>query len=448
MADHIRENGPSAEDVKRAAPEDRAALAGGLRARLAAAMGRMPGTAYLEWLRDVEKPDLASGISVEIPAFEDPELQKTIKSALAMAANPGRVHFSVCLQGGTEEDAAFLESLPNCGYVRCAAEDAPGLCAARADCQGLTGDADYVLRIDSHMRFAWGWDAALIRQWQECGDQDAILTEHPLNYDTLVREPVNSDLFTKNAACGRAAVLNANHFAESAPKLRTRCLCLCESGKPVRGAFTAGGMCFLPSRASRAVPFDRDMYFVADECAMAARHFTHGHNVRHPYVRCVYHLYDRTRVLKEGGGKASRRFAPVRRGPDGLTPSEREALRLEELFGLSDDDKYGLGPGTEYGLGTARTLDEFEAFSGVSFRDFSIRRFAYEGRFDVEHGPEDMEFVDWAARKRAEGREAIPGQLTGLVLNQETLNLLKGWQKLRGTPLDILVRRAIEAYSP
>lgn len=395
---------------------------------LAEQMARLPDSPYLEWLMGTENPDLSSGISLEIPAFEDPELQKTIKAALAMAAAPDRVHFAVCLQGGTDEDAAFLDSMPNCRYVRYAADEAPGSCAARADCQGLTGDEAFVLRLDSHMRFAWGWDVALIRQWQECGDPDAILTEHPLDYCNLVREPVDSVAFTRYAMVGTVCVLGADYFEEASLKLRIRCRCTCKSEKPVRGAFTAGGMCFMTARSSRLAPFDRNMYFVADECSMAVRHYTNGQDVYHPYVMCVYHLYDRARFAK---------------GTDGLTRRDRETMRLLELFGLSPGNQYGLSPGTTYGFGTDRTLHEFEAFAGISFRDMSIRRFAHEGRFDVEHDPSDMEFVDWVAECRSEGDDVLPGLPPVPILDKELLDMLKGWQKSHGTPMELLVRWAV-----
>lgn len=132
--------------------------------------------------------------------------------------------------------------------------------------------------------------------------------------------------------------------------------------------------------------------------AVSLQDYTHGHDVYHPYVRCVYHLYDRTKAAEEYGQGRISRFAPARRGTDGLTGQERERASLAELFGVSGGDRYGLG--------TARTLREFERFSGVSFRDQSIRKFAYDGRFDVEHDATDMAFVDWAAERRAAGGSA------------------------------------------
>lgn len=81
----------------------------------------------------------------------------------------------------------------------------------------------------------------------------------------------------------------------------------------------------------------------------------------------------------------------------------------------------------------------------MSFKDLSIRKFGYSGRFDVEHGPEDMAFVDWTAGRNAGNTEAVFGKPVELVLKKETVELLKRWQAVYGTPLSILIRQALEA---
>lgn len=241
---------------------------------LAGQRERASGSKYLEWLAGTVEPDLKSFILLEIPAYDDPELQKTIKSALAMAAAPDRIHFAICLQGGTEADEAFLDGTPHCRYVTYKAEDAPGSCAARADCQDMLDGEDFVLRLDGHMRFAWGWDVSLLRQWRECDDPKAILTEHPMDYSKMFDEAPDSDLFTERASFG-ANVLNVDFFRDMSCVFRTRSLCFVKDAvKPVRGMLVAGGMCFQPASANGDVPFDRNMHFVADECSMSVRYYS------------------------------------------------------------------------------------------------------------------------------------------------------------------------------
>lgn len=103
--------GEAVRGIKAAAPEDRARLLGSLRVelsdgfrarlmrdrsfrtRLAQAVGRMPDSEYLKYVGGLSDPDLASTIVVQIPAYRDGELLKTIESARAQAAarvDPGR----------------------------------------------------------------------------------------------------------------------------------------------------------------------------------------------------------------------------------------------------------------------------------------------------------------------------------------------------------------------
>ena len=95
-----------------------------------------------------------------------------------MAANPERVHIAVCCQGDDPETLAWLDTVPDLAYRYYTEEDAPGTCRARYDCSRMLGDEDYVLHLDSHMRFARHWDLMLLDQLARCGDEKAILTGH------------------------------------------------------------------------------------------------------------------------------------------------------------------------------------------------------------------------------------------------------------------------------
>ena len=71
----------------------------------------------------------------------------------------------------------------------------------------------------------------------------------------------------------------------------------------------------------------------------------------------------------------------------GVSPCGREVMRMEQLFGIADHG-IDLGP---YGLGTERSLEEYEAWSGVSFANRTFRIFSHMGPFEKDHKPEDME---------------------------------------------------------
>lgn len=61
-----------------------------------------------------------------------------------------------------------------------AARDASGPTTARhLHDTRLFGGESYVLQIDAHMRFVWGWDEILIAQWRSTGNEFAVLTAYP-----------------------------------------------------------------------------------------------------------------------------------------------------------------------------------------------------------------------------------------------------------------------------
>jgi hypothetical protein len=71
--------------------------------------------------------------------------------------------------------------------VRLPYEEATGPCKARALAQALWAGEDFFLQIDSHMRFAPGWDAALLG-WLAQAEADspggrAVLSTYPPSYE-------------------------------------------------------------------------------------------------------------------------------------------------------------------------------------------------------------------------------------------------------------------------
>ena len=358
------------------------------RARLRAEMLRISGSEYLEYLKKIGKPDLASTILIEIPAYRDPEVLPTVRAALAMAANPDRIRFAVCLQDDDPEKLEALYAVPNCKVKYYPSDEAPGLCAARYDCQQLLDGEDFVLHIDSHMRFARFWDVAAIDQWRLCGSEKAVVSDYAKAIGEGELElPVDATAFTRHVDmyCG---VLNASFFTGNLPELRHRVTRLYKTDRPLLGAFVSGHCLFGRACVDRQCPSDPQMEFVADEHSVAARLWTHGFDIYQAGVRCIFHLYNRAR--REDTAYAHPCPAVTIEG--GITRGERQSRRLEKLFGVYDRPDVDL---SGFDLGRERSLKDYQAFCGVDFKDLTIRRFAAFGRFDVEHGPEDMEFFDW-----------------------------------------------------
>lgn len=404
------------------------------KAELRADTGRMGSVKYLEYLAGIDKPDLSSTILIEIPAYCDPELMKTIESARAMASNPDRLHFAVCYQGDDEAELAALRDIPNCKVAHIPKAEATGVCRARNECQRLLDGEDWVLHLDSHMRFARHWDVALIAQWRACGDGRAIISEYCRDYSQWVDEPVGSDLFTRDAwVDGR--FINVNHFHYKTCKISFTARHTFDGPVPRQGAFIGGHLVFGRPELDVEVPSDPDMYFTADEVAMAARYWTHGFNIYQPGVRCVYHLYGRAAVSRKKGQELSRNVS------DGARTAN-ELRRMEALLGVRPHD-VGFGP---FGLGTVRSLEDYEAFAGVRFRDLSIRKFAYDGAYDVEHGSEELEPFDWISLSREQKWDLGRESALECMAPEQVLEDFRRCCLERAVLPEIAVQRALEAW--
>jgi hypothetical protein len=103
-------------------------------------------------------------IFVSIAALEEPNLGKTIASALDSAEFPEEISFGISLQYDEAPDLSFIKNKvktisysPNIDLPT-----APGIIEIRSNLRKLIDDEEYFLQVDSHTRFESGWDSKLI----------------------------------------------------------------------------------------------------------------------------------------------------------------------------------------------------------------------------------------------------------------------------------------------
>ncbi len=324
------------------------------------------------------KKDTSANILVQIPSYCDPELKNTVLSLKGMAAFPDRIKIAVCYQDDDAELLEWLFSVPGIKVKHYPSSEAPGTCAARYDCNKMLTDEDYVLHIDSHMRFSKNWDLTLLDQFRKCNDEKAILTGYCQNYDKYSDEPWDSPVFTDNALKKIITLIPEGYKRDAVTPLIGNVYRNCSDSFPVRGAIASGHFLFARSEVDRIVPFDPHMYFVGDELPMALRYFTHGYNLYHPGVNCVWHLYARPSVPKDRG---NRHLWPENTEGRNTLKFWIEKKRIMKLYGLEDNDQNLSG----FDLGNNRTLKEFEDFSGISFKERKIADFALKGDFSHTH---------------------------------------------------------------
>ncbi|WP_349370859.1 GlcNAc-transferase family protein [Salinarimonas sp.] len=325
---------------------------------------------------DPETPEPGEGrIFVSIAAFRDPECQKTLVELFEKAARPERISVGLVWQHDPVEDAAYFDLQParrdQVREMRLDWRDSLGVCWARFLAQAMWRGEEFYLQIDSHMKFEAGWDEILIEDLRACPSDKPLLTMTPPPYltpgDTL------SDL--------HPGILRTDGFLEDG-SIRFTGLWLQEPlQRAVRLPFLLAGALFGYGRTIADVPYDPYACFSTEEISYALRLYTHGFDVFAAPRRTMWHQYKRDNRVKRGAAPdaryTQRMGAWTTRAFHRFNHSTGHTLVLDAPV-LVDLDLFGLGE--------ARTLAQYEAYTGIDFRFKRVTEDCVRARFvpDVE----------------------------------------------------------------
>ncbi len=314
-------------------------------------------------------------IFVQIASYRDSECQWTVKDLFEKAAHPERIFVGIMWQYDEEEDKdCFVEPSPRpkqTRILRVKASEAQGLCWARHYAQTLYKDEDYMLQIDSHMRFTEGWDEMMINELARCPSRKPVITQYPPPYEqpnVIPENPKLSVLLTKPFDA-EGNIRGTSLVLETVPDA------------PLRGAFVAGGYVFARAEIMIEVPYDPYMYFNQDEIALSLRYFTKGWDVYHPTMVAIYHLY------KRAGDEKTKKLLHWSNDKTWRRLHDRAHKRFQHMIGTAiSTDPDVLLEIDHYGLGTQRTVADFEAFVGVDFAKRIASERSIKGHFihDIE----------------------------------------------------------------
>lgn len=256
-------------------------------------------------------------IFVSMANYRDSEGLRTIVHLFLTARCPQRVFVGHVFQGEDGEDSlADVSSLPLEGLedrevlqclksphhvrtLRLHSQQATGPCLARHLAQKLWKQEDFLLQIDSHMRFRRHWDDYLIALWEDIvrleGDRQPVLTTYPPAY-TLPEEKLEDV---------RATVLRPWKFGPDG-LLRQRGHSVALSSHPegegmdspllyYRSPLWASGFSFSSSQLLVDVEYSPHLpeAFFGEESLLAARLVTSGYTLYAPGQAVCYHLYSR-----------------------------------------------------------------------------------------------------------------------------------------------------------
>jgi len=291
-------------------------------------------------------------IFVNIASYRDSECQWTIKDLFEKAHDPDRIFVGVCNQLIEAEDAHCLQVVTRPKQVRelrFDARESQGCCWARAQGQSLWLGEEYMLQIDSHMRFVPGWDEKLLTMLAALPSEKPVLSSYaPLYWPP---DKLETDRYVS---------MRVHHFYQiGGVQIRPVGMPLADAPpSPTPTPFACAHFMFGPSAIMTEVPYDPHVYFWGEEILLAIRLWTNGWDIFVPNQVIVYHRMDHTGRPRHWDDKPQ---------GGGLMPIA--ARRVHHLLEIERCDDPAMLPEIErYGFGSVRSLREYEAFSGIDFR--------------------------------------------------------------------------------
>lgn len=303
-------------------------------------------------------------IFVQIASYRDPELKNTLKDCIDKAKFPEKLVFSIAWQHSVEDEWDLLEEYKSderFKIIDINYKDSKGACWARNQLQQQYVDEEYTLQIDSHHRFIENWDAELIKMFKDLkkkGHKKPLITSYAPSFDP------------KNEPNGRINIpwkMDFDRFFPEGP-----CFFIpssideyLELDSPVPGRFYSAHFAFTTGKFVLEVPHDPLFYFHGEEGTIAVRAFTWGYDIFHPHKVIVWHEYTRNNKRKQWDDD-----------PDWVKRNIEAHKRNRKLLGMDgevDDINWG-----KYGLGKKRSLEEYERYAGVRFRDRAIQQYTKE----------------------------------------------------------------------
>jgi hypothetical protein len=296
-------------------------------------------------------------IFISIASYRDPELQWTIKSAIENANNPNNLYFGVVHQG-VDSELFDINSTKNMSLIKMHPKEAKGAGFARAKAMELYSGQEYFLQIDSHTRFAPGWDSICIDQLNRAknisGHSRVLLSYFPAPYEPernggmfLVKNnpKIKSYPTRQKILLNKRKQWTAERF-EFDSKLKEN---------PELSETVLGGFIFSDGSIVSEVPYDSEISFFGEEVCFAMRSWTRGWDIYSPSKNIVYHFYSRggySKIWKD-------------RNLRGISWKEIEDISYAKQKRILCGEEEGV-----FGAGSVRTLEEYEMFTNTNFKDF------------------------------------------------------------------------------
>jgi hypothetical protein len=308
----------------------------------------------------IERQNSMDLVFISIAAYRDPQLIPTIEDCLSKALHPEYLRFGICWQHAVDELPLPYVNDERFRILDIAWRESQGACWARAEAMKVWRGEPWFLQVDSHCRFAGGWDDKLVRMMGQTESPKPILSTYATPFT-----PGENEILE-----GVPLQMAFQGFtADGIPHMRPVAIRNWHSlHRPLRARFVSGGFLFAPGGLVREVPYDPELYFLGEEAAMTLRAFTHGYDLFHPCETIVWHDYVRKDAVKHWDDHTEAN----KTGVEWRAQDLRSKNKIRKL--LSG------GPLGAFGLGSARTIEEFENMPGYRFAFARLRITRFDRR--------------------------------------------------------------------
>lgn len=294
-------------------------------------------------------------IFVSVASYRDEELTKTIKSLYENADNKDELVIGIISQDlrGKHKRVDWLGDQVK--FVEVHAKDAKGAGYARKLAMELYDGEDYFFQIDSHMRFAKGWDTKLkeMLAWcqKEQGTEKIILSQFAAPYLALTD---GKEYYLKGDPDfwdepSWTSVVNTwtGVWAGNREKME-------DKSKPHYSHTVLGALLFTIGDFVKEIPYDERISFMGEELCIAIRAYTRGWHIYAPNEMLAWHFYKREERPKVWSDRMPGRS---------WTEIEMKSQRVQRHVLL------GIEQGV-YGIGDYQKYLEYQEMIGIEFADF------------------------------------------------------------------------------
>jgi hypothetical protein len=294
-------------------------------------------------------------IFISIASYRDPELKRTIKSAIDNASNPNSLYFGVVIQD-FDKDIPDLSWVKNLKITKMHPRDAKGAGFARHKAMELYNNEDYYLQIDSHTVFELGWDDMCIQEFKKAQEisknKKIILSYFPPPFYVESNKQISFPTKDKDHPAYPTKQIpfldKRSNWTAKRIEFKNK-----DRLNPEESYTVLAGFIFTSGAIVKEIPYDQEISFFGEEICFAVRAWTRGWDIYSPSKTIVYHFYSRANYSKIWKDRNLRR----------MSWKEIESFSKEKQKKVLCGIEQGI-----FGVGNSRSIKEYEEITGYNFK--------------------------------------------------------------------------------